>query len=266
MLALERRQNVLLRLQREKSASVSELSSYYKVSDETIRRDLDKLEKEGYIIKSYGGATLKEPAASEVSEVSHESKADAPFMLRKSDNAEAKAVIADLVADLIEDGDHIILDASTTSIAVETGLKNKRNLTVVTNSIEVLFNQPEGMDWEVISTGGYFMDEYKALVGPRAMETVNTFNSDKVILSCKCIDMKKGITDSNEMFAMVKRSMVSSAYETILAVDHTKFGQVGFFRICSFEQVDTIVTDIRPEDRWMDFFADKGIRVIYPED
>ena len=103
MLALERRNLILEKLQEEKRVVVSELSQLYNVSEETIRRDLDKLESEGYAIKSYGGAVINENMT-----------IDMPFNVRKNRNVSGKQKIAELVAGMIKDGDQIMLDASTT--------------------------------------------------------------------------------------------------------------------------------------------------------
>ena len=104
------------------------------------------------------------------------------------------------------------------------------------------------------------------LVGPKAVESISTFNADKVIMSCKGIDMDKGITDTNEMFSQVKKSMLRSAGMRILAVDHTKFDKAAFSQICEIRDIDTIVTDIRPSDAWMAYFKDKGIECLYGEE
>ena len=114
MLALERRNLILEKLQAEKRVVVSELSQLYDVSEETIRRDLDKLEKEGLAIKSYGGAVINEDVS-----------IDLPFNVRKNQNVTGKQKMAELAASLVKDGDHIFLDASTTAVFVAKALKEK---------------------------------------------------------------------------------------------------------------------------------------------
>ena len=114
MLALERRNLILEKLQEEKRVVVSELSELYNVSEETIRRDLDKLEHEGYAIKSYGGAVINENMS-----------IDMPFNVRKNRNVLGKQKIAELVAGMIHDGDQIMLDASTTAVFIAKAIKDK---------------------------------------------------------------------------------------------------------------------------------------------
>lgn len=255
MLAAERRNLILEKLQTEKKVVVSELSDLFQVSEETIRRDLDKLDKEGLAVKGYGGAVLVE-----------NNNVDMPFNVRKKKNMQGKRIIANIIKDLISDGDHIIVDPSTTAVAIVKALREKKRLTIVTNSIEVLVELTDVTGWDVISTGGTLRENYLALVGPRALDGINAFNADKVILSCKGIDMDKGITDANEMFSQVKRAMLHSAKQKILAVDYTKFEKIAFSQICNIWDLDMVVTDVRPSDAWMEYFKDKGITCLYGEE
>ena len=252
MLAAERRNLILERLQEEKKVVVSELSELYDVSEETIRRDLDKLEKEVIASKTYGGAVLVE-----------NNNVDMPFSVRQKRNMQGKQIIAGIIQELIQDGDHIIVDPSTTAVSIVNALKGKKELTIVTNSIEVLMELSDVSGWDVISTGGTLKENYLALVGPKALEGIHSFNADKVILSCKGIDMVKGITDANEMFSQVKKAMLHSAKQKILAVDYTKFEEVAFSKICDVTDLDMVVTDVKPSEAWMEYFKDKGITCLY---
>lgn len=255
MLAAERRTLILEKLMDEKKVVVSELGELFGVSEETIRRDLDRLTKEGMAIKSYGGAVLNE-----------NNNIDMPFHVRQKKNLAGKQKIAMLIADLIEDGDHIILDPSTTAVSIVKSIRNKERLTIVTNSIEVLVELGETEGWDIISTGGTLKENYLALVGPRAMEGISSFHADKLVLSCKGIDMEQGITDANDMFSQVKQTMLRAAKQKILAVDCTKFNKVAFSQICRIEDIDMVVTDIRPSDSWLRYFEERGIKCLYGEE
>ncbi len=252
MLAVERRNLILEKLQDEKKVVVSELSTLFDVSEETIRRDLDRLDKDGLATKSYGGAILNENVG-----------LDMPFNVRKKRNMKGKQVIAELVEGLIQEGEHIIVDPSTTAVAIVKALKSRRRLTVVTNSIEVLVELSDVSGWDIISTGGTLRENYLALVGPKAMDVISSFNAEKVILSCKGLDMEKGITDANEMFSQVKQTMLKAAKQRILAVDSTKFDKVGFSQICKLSAIDMVVTDIRPSAEWLGYFSERGIQCLY---
>ena len=127
MLAIERRNEILEKLQIEKKVVVSELSQLFHVSEETIRRDLEKLENDGLVIKSYGGAVLNEHSIFEL-----------PFNIRKNQRVVEKQKIAREVAKLVHDGESMMLDASSTAVYVTKALKEKKKLTVITNSVEIL--------------------------------------------------------------------------------------------------------------------------------
>lgn len=252
MLAVERRNLILEKLQDEKKVVVSELSTLFEVSEETIRRDLDKLDKEGLAIKSYGGAVLNENTG-----------LDMPFNVRKKRNMQGKQLIAELVSGLVQEGEHIIVDPSTTAVAIVKALKSRKRLTVITNSIEVLVELSDVSGWDIISTGGTLRENYLALVGPKATDVISSFHADRAIISCKGLDMEQGITDSNEMFSQVKQMMLKSAKQRILAVDYTKFGNVAFSKICELASIDMVVTDVCPSEDWLGYFAEKGIECLY---
>lgn len=252
MLAVERRNLILEKLQDERKVVVSELSALFGVSEETIRRDLDRLDRDGLAVKSYGGAVLNENTS-----------LDMPFNVRKKRNMKGKQIIADLVASMVREGEHIIVDPSTTAVAIVKALKIKRKLTVITSSIEVLVELSDVSGWDIICTGGTLRENYLALVGPRAADAISSFYADKVIMSCKGVDMEQGITDANEMFSHVKLTMLKSAKQRILAADHTKFGRVAFSRICELSAVDMVVTDQYPGSEWMDYFEAQGIECLY---
>ncbi len=254
MLALERRNLILEKLQEEKRVVVSELSQKFGVSEETIRRDLEKLEKEGLATKSYGGAVLNDSTT-----------IDMPFNVRKKTNVSGKQKLAEIAAGMVHDGDHIILDASTTSVFIAKALKDKENLTVITNSLEIMIELSDVSDWNIICSGGSLKEGYLALVGPGTAESLNCFNAEKAFFSCKGIDMEKGITDGNEMFSQVKQIMMKSAKESILAVDSSKFDKVAFSRLCDVGAMNIVLTDQKPDEKWLGYFETNGIRCIYPE-
>lgn len=255
MLALERRNLILEKLQIEKRVVVSELSQLYGVSEETIRRDLEKLENDGLAIKSYGGAVIND-----------NSNMDMPFNIRKNRNVAGKQRIAELAAKLVEDGDHIMLDASTTGVFIAKALKQKSRLTVVTNSLEAIIEMSDVSGWDIISTGGLLKEGYLALLGGAARAGVEKYCVDKLFLSCKGVSMDYGFMDSLEIFAEVKQSMIHASQKVYLAVDHSKFDQDSFCRIDTFASLSGVITDQEPEARWLKLFGSLGVECIYPTD
>lgn len=255
MLAIERKNEILERLQKEKKVVVSELSKFYGVTEETIRRDLEKLEKDGYVIKSYGGAVLNENI-----------NIDMPFNIRKNTNVVGKQKIADIVNSMIKDGERIILDSSSTAVFIAKALKEeKKNLTVITNSIEIIIELFDTQDWRVLSTGGLAMEGSFALVGPQTDSMLRSYHVDKTIISCKGLDMENGITDSNELHARNKKTMLERADCSILAVDSSKFGHTAFTSIGGLENISMIITDEEPEEKWLSLFERYHVECIWQE-
>ena len=254
MLALERRNLILEKLQAEKRVVVSELSQLYGVSEETIRRDLDKLEKEGLATKSYGGAVIKEDVS-----------IDLPFNIRKNQNVSGKPTMAEIVASLVKEGDHIFLDASTTAVFIAKALKERERLTVITNSMEILLELSDVSGWNIISTGGVMKEGYLAFLGARTEEVIRSYYVDKTIFSCKALDHEWGIMESKESFGTTKKAMITSGRKKILVVDSTKFDQTAFSVAGTLRDVDVVVTDRKPSDKWMGYFAEAGVECRYPD-
>lgn len=239
MLAIERRNKILAILQKESRVLVSDLSKAFNVTEETIRRDLEKLENEGYAKKTYGGAIMNENV-----------NVDLPFTVRKTTNVTGKLEIAEVIASLIQDGDHIMMDASSTAVYIAKQLKNKKNLTIITNSVEILIELSDVTGWKVLSTGGVLKEGSLSLIGYQAEKMIGSFHVDKTIISCKGLDIEKGISDSNEMEAHIKKLMLDSANVRILAADSSKFDKISFTKICELSDIDMIVTDAEPDQRW----------------
>ena len=253
MLALERRNLILEKLQDEKRVVVSELSQMYGVSEETIRRYLDKLQKEGLAIKSYGGAVINEDVS-----------IDLPFNVRKNQNVVGKQKMAEIVASLVHDGEHLLLDASTTAVFVAKALKEKERLTVITNSMEILLELADVSGWNIISTGGMMKEGYLAFLGSRTEEVNRSYFADTVIFSCKALDEKLGVMESQAAFGPAKKAMLDSGRKKILVVDNTKFDQTAFSVAGKLRDIDIIVTDEKPSDKWLQLFEEVGVECRYP--
>lgn len=254
MKAFDRREKIIQNLYREKKVLVSQLATEFNVTEETIRRDLEKLEKEGIVTRNYGGAVLNVKTYE-----------DLPYKTRNTHNIEEKIIMGKILLPLIQDGDTIMADPSSTVFEALKIIQSERNnLTIITNSSIIL---PEFTDSEhtIISTGGILSKTAKSLNGHITRQTIQNYNVDVALLSCKGISFKNGITDANESASDIKSTMKKQATKTILLVDSSKFDKVGFVRMFKFNEIDYLLTDKKPSEDWITFLENHHVNVIYSE-
>ena len=252
MLAIERRNAILAKLNAEGKVIVTDLSREFDVTEETIRRDLEKLDNEGLATKTYGGAVAIQNL-----------NIDLPFNVRKRANVERKQKIAEKIAQMIHDGDYIMLDASSTAIYVAKSITNRKNITLITNSVEILVEFADKSDWKILSTGGSLKKGALSLVGASAERMIRGFHVDLAVCSSKGIDMSMGVTDSNEKDSEIKQAIFGAANRKILAVDSTKFDKISFVHVCELKDIDTVVTDEAPSERWVEYLKDRDVELVY---
>ncbi len=250
MLGAERRKLIMETLRQEGKVYVPKLSQTYEVTEETIRRDLEKLEKEGRLRRSYGGAVLDERINEDLS-----------FVKRSAINSDLKDIIGKSAAALIQDGDTIMMDSSTTGLALLRNLTDFSNLTIITNSIRLAYDFTNA-PFRIISTGGNLRANSFSLTGPIACTSLEKYHVDFAIFSCKGIDRKKGIMESNEEESIVKQCMIEQAKKSLLLVDHTKFDRIAFTTTCNFSRISAIITDRTPDKDWTDFLEEQQVELI----
>ncbi|MFC3419986.1 DeoR/GlpR family DNA-binding transcription regulator [Salinicoccus hispanicus] len=232
MLVAERHQKIVELVKERKSIRVSELSDIFSVTEETIRRDLEKLEKESKLARSHGGAVY----------VSSVNNSEIPYFQREIMNVSEKKEIALEAAKLIKEGDKVILDASSTAWYVAKALPDIP-LTVLTNSIKVAMELSNKKQIEVISSGGILQTKSLSFVGPLAESSMESYHVNKAFISCKGLHLERGISDSNEQQARIKRKMIEISDTVYVMIDNSKFGVKAFSNICSLDEIDHIITD-----------------------
>ncbi|GAF64828.1 putative transcriptional regulator [Bacillus sp. TS-2] len=231
MLVEERYQRIVTLVNERGSIRVSELSQICDVTEETIRRDLAKLEKMKRLVRSHGGAVSILQTPTEV-----------PYTTREVMNAEAKKKIAKEALALIHEGERIFLDASTTAWYTASSLPNLP-LTVLTNSVKVTMALAEKDQIEVISLGGHLTHNSLSFVGPLAERSLETYYVNKAFLSCQGVHTDRGLSDSNENQARLKQKVISSSEHVVLMADSSKMGVKAFTKIADLHSVHTFVTD-----------------------
>lgn len=250
MLVVERWQKIVQLVNERGSIRVSELSELCQVTEETIRRDLDKLENEGKLIRSHGGAISV-----------RESQTEIPFLERETTHADLKHSIAKEAVSHIRENDRIILDASSTAWYMAKHLPDVP-LTVLTNSIKVTLELSQKEKIQVISTGGRLSSRSLSYVGPLAERSLDMYHVDKVFLSGQGVHLQHGISESSELQALIKRKMISIADEVYLLVDHSKFGVQSLTKVAAWQEIHHLITDRFTEKEEVSRIRDKGVNVI----
>ena len=239
-------------VQSMKKVSVMELSQNFGVTEETIRRDLDKLEVDGLITRTHGGAIWNTGIQKE----------GVHFYRRMSKHIKEKQEIAQKVIKLLEDKKTVIADSSTTVMETLKLIADKDDISVVSNSTEV-FREFQQSPLTIISTGGEFNKKSLSLQGQLAKSNIVKYNVELALISCKGLSIEKGVQDSNEGEAEIKKTMLNQAKEVALLVDSSKFDQMAFVSLIELESLDYIITDACPGKEWIEFCEQKGINLIY---
>ncbi|NHN29051.1 DeoR/GlpR family DNA-binding transcription regulator [Paenibacillus agricola] len=251
MLVAERYEMIVGLVNERGGIRVSELSELCQVTEETIRRDLDRLEQAGRLRRSHGGAVS----------VKDNQQPEIPYSEREITHAEEKKRIAQEAIKLIGSKDRILLDASSTAWYMAADLPDLP-LTVLTNSIKVATELSSKEKIQVISTGGILAQRSLSFVGPLAERSLDAYHVDKVFLSCKGVHLGRGISESNELQARIKERMIGMADQVILLADSSKFGVQAFTHVAHLSEVDVIITDRRLDKETLERLQDLGITVV----
>jgi len=249
MLVAERYDYIVQLVNERGSIRVTELSELCQVTEETIRRDLDRLEQVGRLRRSHGGAVSVK-----------DQQPETPYFEREVAYADEKRRIAEAAVQLIKPQDRILLDASSTAWYMAASMPDIP-LTVLTNSIKVALELSSKEKIEVISTGGILASRSLSYVGPLAERSLDAYHVDKLFFSCKGVHLERGISESNELQARIKYRMIGMADETILLADSSKFGVQAFTHVADLADIDRIVTDKALESNMRERLLERNIDV-----
>jgi|CXWL01.1.fsa_nt_gi DeoR/GlpR family transcriptional regulator of sugar metabolism len=249
MLASERHREILSRLQEVGGVRVASLALELTVTQETIRRDLERLDAEGKLVRTHGGAMAVETDRREL-----------PLDVRETINLDKKRAIARRAVREIVAGDVIGMDASSTAHELAKIIPDIP-ITVVTNSIPVataLLNRPAV---RVILTGGILDRASMSLVGPLAEHSLERFHVQKLFLSCRGVDLARGLSVAADEHAGIKRRMIDLADQALLLIDSTKFDvrSVEFF--APLDELDAVVTDAGVDPKMLAEIRSRAVRV-----
>lgn len=250
MLPIARKNKIKELITEKKSVIVSELAKSFKVTEETIRKDLQTLEQEGFLTRTYGGAYISDGVENDVD-----------ITLREHIHIEGKQKIAAECLKFINNGDSIFLDASTTSLYIAQNLKTKR-LTVTTNSIKIIENLSHNDKIRLIMIGGRIEQPSMCALGRNAESNMHNYFFDAAFISCRALSIEHGITDSNELQAEIRNIAIEHSNHTYLVADYTKFDRTAFTKICDYKAINTLVVDKILSEEWNSFLQNHNVNLI----
>jgi DeoR family transcriptional regulator, fructose operon transcriptional repressor len=233
--------------------SVADLALMLGVSEMTVRRDLDWLEQRTLLTRVHGGA------------VAAQYDFEKPFGDRIKEYNPQKKSIGWAAAQLVKDGDRIILDAGTTTQQIAQHLSTHSNLTVITNNIPISTDLARFPKLTTILLGGELKHQELCTVGSMVKQGLSILSVDKVFLSASGFSVRSGVTDADMREVEVKQAMMQAANEVILVADSSKFGKAQLVKICSLQAVKKIVTDDVLPVSAIDELEAEGVKVITPD-
>ena len=254
MLANRRRDKIFELIKEDGAAKVANLARIFKVTEVTIRQDLEKLAADGLIVKEHGGAFIKNIEDQVGS-----------FSLTHRDNLEKKQLIAKKAIEFINNGDSIILDSGSTSTEIAKLLIGHRDITVITNALNIamLLGGKPGID--LIVTGGEFKPPTLSLTGQKAADFFKGINVRKLFLATAGISLKSGLTYPSISDLVVKKAMIDAADLTYLVADSSKIGKSDFASLGALSLIDFILTDNGIEEKHKQMFEQNDIELIIAE-
>lgn len=254
MLSLERQEEILEILNRNKSATVEELASELFVSGATIRRDLRTMEKQGLIKRSHGGAIPFKSSAEE-----------SAFAIREQENTSAKRTIANLAVKLIKNGDSVFIDSSSTTGLVIPMLNNFNFLTVTTTGLRnaLLLSQTNSV--KIYIPGGQIQNHSNSIIGTDTMDYISRIHADICLISCTGLDLVNGFTDASIEQAKLKQQMRKNSTKLAMLCDSTKFGKTFLCTDFNFDQVDYLITEKTPPIEYVEKIANTKCKILTPQ-
>ncbi len=255
MLAPERHRRILQLVGTNGSVRTAEVARSLSVTEETVRRDLEKLETEGKLNRTHGGAMRGESG-----------RRDLPFTSRESMNVPEKRALARHALRHIEPGETILLDASSTALEFARQIPDLP-ITVLTNSLKIAIELSERSELTVVMIGGVVGPRSLSCVGPLSDHAIECYNVQKAFFSCRGVDALRGLSESDDEQARFKRRILALSERSYLLADHTKLSLKSAFFFAHASEVDILITDQEPARAFADALRASGvdIQITSPE-
>jgi DeoR family transcriptional regulator of aga operon len=253
LLVEERRRLIVDLVERQGRATVDELAERFSISPVTVRTDLETLARNGAIKRSHGGAVPASPMT-----------VDMPLTVKETRHLAEKRRIGAAAADLVHEGDTIILDSGTTTVEIARQLRQRRwaSLTVITNAVNIALELGAVAGVRVMLLGGLMRPTSYSLVGPEAERMLMRLSADRLFLGVDGFDIDVGVTTPDPQEASLNALMMNVSRETVAVFDASKFGQRSLSVIAPVERIDSVITDAATPEDYVHAVGGKGVRVV----
>ena len=256
MTTYERRQSLLDILRKQPGLRIPELAETLDVSEGTVRNDLNALEQQGLLMRVHGGAVLNQ----------QDQFQNTSFAKRYQQNSAAKLAIAREAAVLVNDGDSILMDASSTAYYFARALSERRRLRVMTNGFEVARELAQNSTNTVILIGGVVNNESSSVTGLLSEHIIEELKIQKAFLSCSGFSLERGMTEVHLAEAQLKRKMAESSQRLFALVDSSKFGKEDLTSFARPEKINRLFTDKHLSSEWAERLRQAGIECVICEE
>lgn len=237
----------------KQKVSIDELCDTFRLSKNTVRRELQKLEERGFITKVYGGAAAVQASSFD------------PVSSRDRMNKEAKQKIGELASTLVSDNDVIYIDSGTTAVCMIPFLTQKKNITVVTHAMTVLERLIKFPELTVMAVGGQYNPLTNAFFGPETLNSIDALHMTKAFLGCSGLTIEGGLSNETYYEPILKNRVIEHSDKLIIVTDTSKIGHNALRTVCPLTMINTLVTEKRPDNEIVSFCNENGIQMIFEE-
>ncbi|MGI6664306.1 MAG: DeoR/GlpR family DNA-binding transcription regulator [Christensenellaceae bacterium] len=248
--AEERKQLIVDLVNEQVKTTVADLCQAFSVSPATIRNDLRELEFAGLLKRTHGGAMSNKKVTF-----------DMPYQDRLVERKAEKQAIGKLAAEMVREGDKIIIDVGTTTIELAMYIAEVPNITIVTSDLEVAYYMNAHSSANILVTGGFLRSKFNSLFGQVALQAMEGITVDKAFISAEGFTPEKGATNTDPNIAQLKSKYVECAEQVIILCDHAKLGKSAFMKFADVGEVDLLITDENADMELVEQLRNKGVEV-----
>lgn len=247
----ERQKQILSLLARQGRLSVTEIVEQFSISEATARRDLESLASQGKVQRVHGGVIAVEQAPPEL-----------PILQREGEQAVEKSMIGQAAAELVNDGETVFLGSGTTVLETAKNLRERKNLTVITNSLPVLNALAGIKEITVVSLGGQLRESELSFIGHITEQALAEVRVDKVVMGARGLSLEHGLTNDYLQETLTDRAILKIGHEVILVADHSKVNRVSTALLAPLSSMNTFVTDSKADKKFIQALKKQNIKVV----